>query len=188
MKEIGVDELLESLGDKLSPEFKLQLSQEADELKDLEELYPYGLMSGDGLGKPVFIFKDANDESSLAIRLGDLQASLVALGLGPQIGSSVFGFAKKLLKLAEIDFEKVVFDSVKEKMVMAKLYFEKAGERAVIHASAEELLAICLEMKLDFYATEEVLLKSKSLELESVSERELGNDFDSESKNHKYLM
>lgn len=190
IKDIDLEDLLESLGEKISEELSLK---DLDRLKEPEgqwiELFPFGLMSGQGVGKPVFIFKDEEETYNLPVRLGNLQASLVALGLGPNIGTTIFGFSKKLFKTLDIEVLQVVFHKVKDSRLMAKVEVKSGDTKKWVQTSAEEVLAFALESKAEFYSTEEVIdtLKSQNLDDDN---NPLGATLESaqEGAGQKYMM
>lgn len=189
IKDIDLEDLLESLGEKISADIKLNFSDDLKLEESLIALNAYGLMSGMGVGKPVFIFKDEDENRSLPIRLGNLQASVIALSLGPNIGSSIFGAVTKILKSAQLDIIRIVFDSFDEQRLMGRLEYKLGDKKKMFRSSAEELLALGLELEIDFYTSAKVLDRAKSMELDkeqSADTTELSAD--PEQIGQKYLI
>lgn len=190
MKDVDLEDLLESLGEKISEELALRdLDKKLSAEADLIEMYPFGMMSGQGVGSPIFIFKDESEAMNLPVSLGSLQSSIVALGLGPNLGSSIFGFCNKLLKSSQIEISRVVFDKIRDGRLMAKLEVKVSEELKTISGSAEEILALALESGADFFTTEEIVDKLKSQELEkekgSLDNLDASNQ---ETAGQKYIM
>ena len=189
IKDIDLEDLLESLGEKISADIKLNFSDDLKLEESLIAFNAYGLMSGMGVGKPVFIFKDEDENRSLPIRLGNLQASVIALSLGPNIGSSIFGAVTKILKSAQLDIIRIVFDSFDEQRLMGRLEYKLGDKKKMFRSSAEELLALGLELEIDFYTSAKVLDRAKSMELDkeqSADTTELSAD--PEQIGQKYLI
>jgi hypothetical protein len=189
IKDIDLEDLLESLGEKISADIKLNFSDDMKLEESLIALKAYGLMSGLGVGKPVFIFKDEEENRSLPIRLGNLQASIIALSLGPNIGSSIFGAVGKILKSAQLEIIRIVFDSFDEQRLMGRLEYKLGDKKKMFRSSAEELLALGLELEIDFFTSSKVLDRAKSMELDkeqSADTTELSAD--PEQIGQKYLI
>lgn len=153
------------------------------------QLYPYGLMSGLSLSKPVFLFKDEEDVRHFPVRLSLHQANLLALSLGPSVLSGSFSVVKKLLQVLQVKAQRVLFTGFKEQVLVARLDLYRDKKVLSLETSAEEVLALAMEMHLEFFVDERVLEQAKWLELEkSEIQQELEISLEKQKLGQKYLI
>lgn len=160
------------------------------EEKDLIELFPFGLSLSNDSTRPFMILKDKTGELTLPVALNQLEAG-VALSqtAHSQMPSNVHRFSESLLKSLDIKIERCVFVEIKGVHQYVRLYMHGHPMYHSLKFRADEVMSLCLHLKIPIVATKSFINKSKIMSAEIVGLAQgLSQNPLVLTKHHEYMM
>lgn len=183
----------------ITPEVKLHtdilFSKPQDERvdfaeKDLVELFPYGLSLSNDTTRPFMILKDKAQELVLPVPINQLEAG-VTMTQSAHLSAPVtlHKFSESLLKSLDIKLERCVFVEIKGVHQYVRLYMSGHPQYHSMKFRADEVMSLCIHLKVSIFATKNIINRSKEMSAEMVALAETAqNSPMSLVKTHQYLM
>ncbi len=138
----------------------------------LKEMKLSGLIIDPTTNTPVVILKDLEDKEVISIWIGLLEASAIAVELEkidlPR--PMTHDLLKNVFNSLNIQVLKVEVTDLKDNTFYAFIHLAMAGKTIKIDARPSDAIAIALRTKSPIFVDEEVIKKSKKINLESVKE------------------
>jgi uncharacterized protein len=158
--------------------------------KDLIELFPYGLSLSNDATRPFMIFKDKSNELTLPVPINHLEAGVTLTQSAHQTPQpSTHVFSEKLLESLDIKIEKCLFVEIKGVHQYVRLYMTGHPQYHSLKFRADEVMSLCIQLKVSIYASKSFINRSKEMSAEIVSLAEgLAQNPMSLVKHHTYLM
>lgn len=161
------------------------------EEKELVELFPYGLSLTNDASRPFIILKDKFGEMTLPVPINQLEAG-VTLTQSAQAHEPVttHRFTERLLESLDIKLERCVFVEIKGIHQYARIYMKGHSQYQSLKFRADEIMSLCIHLKVPIYATKNFINRSKVMSAEIVT---LAEDVKAQNplgivKTHAYLM
>ncbi len=177
----------------MTPDFLFSKPQDERvdfEEKDLILLVPYGLSLSNGTDRPFLILKDHAGDATLPVGLNPLEAG-ATLTQSSQTGLpiSLHKFSESLLDSLDIKLERCVFVEIKGVHQYVRLYMSGHPLYQSLKFRADEVMSLCIHLKIPIYATRSFIDRSKimSAEITGIAQGLAGNPL-ALAKNHNYLM
>ena len=160
------------------------------EEKDLILLNPYGLSLSNEAARPFLILKDDTGDFVLPVAINQLEAG-VTLTQSSHSGLpvSMHKFSEKLLQSLDIQLERCVFVEIKGVHQLVRLYMAKHPIYQSMKFRADEVMSLCIHLKIPIYATKAYIEKSKIMSAEIVGiAKGLEENPATLQRHHTYLM
>ena len=158
--------------------------------KELVELFPYGLSLSNDASRPFLILKDKSQELTFPVPLNQLEAG-AALTQSSQMSSpiSLHKFSEKLLESLEIKLERCIFVEIKGVHQYVRIYMHGHPRYHSMKFRADEVMSLCIQLKVPLFATKNYINRSKlmSAEIVGLAEQAQGNPL-LLTKHHQYIM
>jgi bifunctional DNase/RNase len=121
---------------------------------------------------PIIILKDLEDELTLPIWIGLLEASAIALELEkePPQRPMTHDLIKNILSSLKVRVVKVELTDLRESTFYALIYLNRDGKTFKIDARPSDAIAIALRTSAPIYVDEKVIRKFKKVNLESIKD------------------
>ena len=121
---------------------------------------------------PIIILKDLEDELTLPVWIGLLEASAIALELEkePPQRPMTHDLIKNILSSLNVNVSKVEVTDLRESTFYALIYLNMDGKTFKIDARPSDAIAIALRTSAPIYVDEKVIIKLKKLNLESIKD------------------
>ena len=152
----------------------------------LKEMKLAGLIMDSTTNAPVIILKDLEDKEVISIWIGLLEASAIAVELEkidlPR--PMTHDLVKNVFNSLDIKVLKVEIADLRDNTFYAYIHLGMGGKTFTIDARPSDAIAIALRTKSPIYVDEDVIKKSKKIDLESIKEV----DKTDESKELKDLL
>ena len=136
----------------------------------LKEMKLSGLIIDPTTNTPVVILKDLEDKEVISIWIGLLEASAIAVELEkidlPR--PMTHDLVKNVFNSLNIQVLKVEVTDLKDNTFYAFIHLAMAGKTIKIDARPSDAIAIALRTKSPIFVDEEVIKKSKNMNLESI--------------------
>ncbi|MFH1626326.1 MAG: bifunctional nuclease family protein [Pseudomonadota bacterium] len=120
---------------------------------------------------PIIILKDMEDKSALPIWIGLLEASAIATELEkvhlPR--PMTHDLLKKILDSFKVDVIKIEVNDLKDNTFYATLHLKMGGKTHAIDSRPSDAIAIALRTDSPIYVSEEVIKKSKRIDLKEAT-------------------
>jgi hypothetical protein len=145
---------------------KIQLSQE------YVELFVKGIVVGPGYLRPVLLLRDKTEQETLPVWLNPLEFESLDVQSSPALKSSYFHIiTRKIMKEMGYRMDRCVFTDLvgHHQYVNIFLVKEAAEDGLWVQSSAEEAMSLCLAMGTRYFATPDVIEKSRSINSELVA-------------------
>ncbi len=160
------------------------------EEKDLIELFPYGLSLSNDSTRPFMILKDKNHEVTLPVPINHLEAGVtLTQSANASVPVTLHKFSESLLKSLDIKLERCIFVEIKGVHQYVRLYMLGHTQYHSMKFRADEVMSLCIHMKVSIFATKSIINKSKVMSAELV---DLAQSAESNPllmvKHHQYLM
>ncbi len=158
--------------------------------KDLIELLPYGLSLSNDADRPFLILKDSTGEYMLPVGINQLEAG-VTLTQSSQAALPVtlHRFSEELLRSLDIKLERCVFVEIKGVHQYVRLYMDGHPSNVSLKFRADEVMSLCIHLKIPIFATKSYINRSKDMSAEIVGiAKGLANHPLTLIKPHQYLM
>lgn len=116
-------------------------------------------------GHFVFILENEEKRAVLPVRYPAQAADLLAVGQSRTLWRKSLGYLlRNSLGSWGIEFRRCVFIKHQKGQHTVRLYYIKDGESAYIEAALDQVLGICMEGQLPYYATRAYIAESQILE------------------------
>ena len=121
---------------------------------------------------PIIILKDLEDELTLPVWIGLLEASAIALELEkePPQRPMTHDLIKNILSSLKVRVLKVEVTDLRESTFYALIYINMDGKTFKIDARPSDAIAIALRTSAPIYVDEKVIIKLKKVNLESIKD------------------
>ena len=138
----------------------------------LKEMKLAGLIMDSTTNAPVVVLKDLEDKEVLSIWIGLLEASAIAVELEkvdlPR--PMTHDLVKNVLDSLNIKVLKIEIADLRDNTFYAFIHLGMDGKTFTIDARPSDAIAIALRTKSPIYVEEDVIKKSKKMDLESIKE------------------
>ncbi|MCK5009450.1 MAG: bifunctional nuclease family protein [Deltaproteobacteria bacterium] len=138
----------------------------------LKEMKLAGLIMDSTTNAPVIVLKDLEDKEVISIWIGLLEASAIAVELEkvdlPR--PMTHDLVKNVLDSLNIKVLKVEIADLRDNTFYAYIHLGMGGKTFTIDARPSDAIAIALRTKSPIYVDEDVIKKSKKMDLESIKE------------------
>lgn len=138
----------------------------------LKEMKLSGLIMDSATHAPVIILKDLEDKEVISLWIGLLEASAIAVELEkidlPR--PMTHDLVKNVLDSLNIKVLKIEIADLRDNTFYAYIHLGMDGKTFTIDARPSDAIAIALRTKSPIYVDEDVIKKSKKMDLESIKE------------------
>ena len=138
----------------------------------LKEMKLAGLIMDSTTNAPVIVLKDLEDKEVISIWIGLLEASAIAVELEkvdlPR--PMTHDLVKNVLDSLNIKVLKIEIADLRDNTFYAFIHLGMDGKTFTIDARPSDAIAIALRTKSPIYVDEDVIKKSKKMDLESIKE------------------
>jgi len=138
----------------------------------LKEMKLAGLIMDSTTNAPVIVLKDLEDKEVISIWIGLLEASAIAVELEkidlPR--PMTHDLVKNVFNSLNIKVLKVEIADLRDNTFYAYIHLGMGGKTFTIDARPSDAIAIALRTKSPIYVDEDVIKKSKKMDLESIKE------------------
>ena len=122
---------------------------------------------------PIVILKDEMNERTLPIWIGFMEASSIAMELEktPRIRPITHDLVKNLLEKLKYDVTKIEVTDLRDDTFYARIYLKREGEEYSLDSRPSDAIAIALRTESPIFVNEEVIEKSKSIDIDEDKEK-----------------
>ena len=122
---------------------------------------------------PIVILKDAGNEKTLPIWIGFMEASSIAMELEktPRVRPITHDLVKNLLEKLKFVVTKIEVTDLREDTFYARIYLKRDTEEYSIDSRPSDAIAIALRTDSPIFVNEEVIEKSKKIEIDEDKEK-----------------
>jgi bifunctional DNase/RNase len=122
---------------------------------------------------PIVILKDAANEKTLPIWIGFMEASSIAMELEktPRIRPITHDLVKNLLEQLRFAVTKVEVTDLRDDTFYARIYLKRENEEYSLDSRPSDAIAIALRTESPIFVNEEVIEKSKKIEIDEDKEK-----------------
>ncbi|MFZ3229281.1 MAG: hypothetical protein WA160_03675 [Pseudobdellovibrio sp.] len=158
--------------------------------KDLILLIPYGLSLSNDASRPFLILKDSSGDFVLPVPINQLEAGVtLTQSASAAIPVSMHKFSERLLNSLDITLERAVFVEIKGVHQFLRIYMNKHPLYQSMKFRADEVMSLCIHLKIPLYATKAYINKSKVMSAEIVGiAKEIQENPSLLTRHHTYLM
>ena len=158
--------------------------------KDLIELIPYGLSLSNDADRPFLILKDKSGEYTLPVGINQLEAGVtLTQSSHSALPVTTHKFSEALLKSLDMTIERCVFVEIKGVHQYVRVYMTNHPQYSSLKFRADEVMSLCIHLKISIYATKSYINRSKIMSAEMIGiAKGLAENPLSLLKPHQYLM
>ena len=122
---------------------------------------------------PIVILKDELNERTLPIWIGFMEASSIAMELEktPRIRPITHDLVKNLLEKLRYSVTKIEVTDLRDDTFYARIYLQKEDEEYSLDSRPSDAIAIALRTESPIFVNEEVIEKSKTIEIDEDKEK-----------------
>jgi bifunctional DNase/RNase len=122
---------------------------------------------------PIVILKDTNNERTLPIWIGFMEASSIAMELEktPRIRPITHDLVKNLLEKLKFAVTKIEVTDLRDDTFYARIYLKRDAEEYSLDSRPSDAIAIALRTDSPIFVNEEVIEKSKKIEIDEDKEK-----------------
>lgn len=122
---------------------------------------------------PIVILKDTQNEKTLPIWIGFMEASSIAMELEktPRARPITHDLMKNLLEKLKFVVTKIEVTDLKDDTFYARIYLKRDNEEYSLDSRPSDAIAIALRTDSPIFVNEEVLEKSKKIEIDEDKEK-----------------
>ena len=122
---------------------------------------------------PIVILKDDMNEKTLPIWIGFMEASSIAMELEktPRLRPITPDLVKNLLEKLKYDVTKIEVTDLRDDTFYARIYLERDDEEYTLDSRPSDAIAIALRTDSPIFVNEEVIEKSKKIEIDEDKEK-----------------
>lgn len=158
--------------------------------KDLIELFPYGLSLSNDATRPFMILKDKSQEMTLPVPVNQLEAGVtLTQSANAAMPVTMHKFSEALLDSLDIKLERCIFVEIKGIHQYVRVYMSGHPQYNSMKFRADEVMSLCIHMKVGLFATRNFINRSKvmSAEIVQLAQNAQANPLQF-VKHHTYLM
>ncbi|HSC34446.1 MAG TPA: bifunctional nuclease family protein [Thermodesulfobacteriota bacterium] len=117
---------------------------------------------------PIVILKDTANEKTLPIWIGFMEASSIAMELEktPRIRPITHDLVKNLIEKLKFIVTKIEVTDLRDDTFYARIYLKRDSEEYSLDSRPSDAIAIALRTDSPIYVNEEVIEKSKKIEID----------------------
>ncbi len=117
---------------------------------------------------PIVILKDTANEKTLPIWIGFMEASSIAMEIEktPRIRPITHDLVKNLIEKLKFIVTKIEVTDLRDDTFYARIYLKRDGEEYSLDSRPSDAIAIALRTDSPIYVNEEVIEKSKKIEID----------------------
>ncbi len=117
---------------------------------------------------PIVILKDAANNKTLPIWIGFMEASSIAMELEktPRIRPITHDLVKNLIEKLKFIVTKIEVTDLRDDTFYARIYLKRDSEEYSLDSRPSDAIAIALRTDSPIYVNEEVIEKSKKIEID----------------------
>ena len=158
--------------------------------KDLIELVPYGLSLSNDAERPFLILKDPTGEYMLPVGINQLEAGVtLTQSAVAALPVTLHRFSEEILNSLNIKLERCVFVEIKGVHQYVRIYMDGHPSYASLKFRADEVMSLCIHLKIPIFATKSYIARSKDMSAEIVGiAKGLADHPLTLIKPHQYLM
>lgn len=158
--------------------------------KELIEFFPYGLSLSNDASRPFMILKDKTQEMSLPVPINQIEAGVtLSQSSHNTLPVTLHKFSESLLSSLNIKIERCVFVEIKGVHQYVRLYMSGHPQYHSLKFRADEVMSLCIHLKVPLFATKSYINRSKVMSAEMIdAAQSLQNTPLVLVKNHHYLM
>lgn len=177
----------------ISPDFFFSKPQDEkvnfDE-NDLVELKPYGLSLSNDASRPFLILKDFSGQYTLPVGINQLEAGVtLTQSANSAMPVTLHKFSESLIQSLDIKLERCVFVEIKGLHQYVRVYMSGHPNYHSLKFRADEVMSLCIHLKVPLYATKTYINRSKVMNAEMVGiARGIAENPLALVKHHNYLM
>lgn len=122
---------------------------------------------------PIVILKDTLNDRTLPIWIGFMEASSIAMELEktPRIRPITHDLVKNLIEKLKFVVTKVEVTDLRDDTFYARIYLKRESEEYSLDSRPSDAIAIALRTDSPIYVNEEVIEKSKKIEIDEDKEK-----------------
>ncbi len=122
---------------------------------------------------PIVILKDDMNEKTLPIWIGFMEASSIAMELEktPRLRPITHDLVKNLLEKLKYDVTKIEVTDLRDDTFYARIYLKRDDEEYTLDSRPSDAIAIALRTDSPIFVNEEVIEKSKKIEIDEDKEK-----------------
>jgi uncharacterized protein len=122
---------------------------------------------------PIVILKDLTGEKILPIWIGFMEASAIAMELEktPRVRPLTHDLIKNLVEALKFSVTRVEVSDLRNDTFYAEIHLKRGNEEHIIDSRPSDAIAIALRTSSSIFVNEEVLEKSKKLEIDEEKEK-----------------
>ncbi|HXG30100.1 MAG TPA: bifunctional nuclease family protein [Thermodesulfobacteriota bacterium] len=122
---------------------------------------------------PIVILKDVTGEKILPIWIGFMEASSIAMELEktPRVRPLTHDLVKNMLDRVRFSVTRIEVTDLRNDTFYAEIHLKRDGEEHVIDSRPSDAIAIALRTGSPIFVNEEVLEKSRKIEIEEDKEK-----------------
>lgn len=122
---------------------------------------------------PIVILKDVTGEKILPIWIGFMEASAIAMELEktPRVRPLTHDLVKNLIEALKFSVTRVEVTDLKNDTFYAEIRLKRGNEEHIIDSRPSDAIAIALRTGSSIFVNDEVLEKSKKLEIDEEKEK-----------------
>lgn len=122
---------------------------------------------------PIVILKDTVNDKTLPIWIGFMEASSIAMELEktPRIRPITHDLVKNLLEKLKFVVTKIEVTDLRDDTFYARIYLKRDKEEYSLDSRPSDAIAIALRTDSPIYVNEEVIEKSKKIEIDEDKEK-----------------
>ncbi len=122
---------------------------------------------------PIVILKDAANEKTLPIWIGFMEASSIAMELEktPRIRPITHDLVRNLLEKLKFIVTKIEVTDLRDDTFYARIYLKRDNEEYSLDSRPSDAIAIALRTDSPIYVNDEVIEKSKKIEIDEDKEK-----------------
>jgi hypothetical protein len=122
---------------------------------------------------PIVILKDTANEKTLPIWIGFMEASSIAMELEktPRIRPITHDLVKNLIEKLKFIVTKIEVTDLRDDTFYARIYLKRDSEEYSLDSRPSDAIAIALRTDSPIYVNEEVIEKSKKIEIDEDKEK-----------------
>ncbi len=122
---------------------------------------------------PIVILKDKDNEKTLPIWIGYMEASSIAMELEktPRSRPITHDLVKDILQTVKFDVTKIEVTDLRDDTFYARMYVKRDNEEYILDSRPSDAIAIALRTDSPIFVNEDVIEKSKKIEIDEDKEK-----------------
>jgi bifunctional DNase/RNase len=135
--------------------------------EDLIKLVPFGISLTQDPSRPTLLLRDEKNEHSLPVPLSPIEAGVTLHQSNKSNSpSNTHKVTELLLETLNIKISRCVFVEIRNQAQYVRLFLENHPSHGSLKVRADEAMSLCLQLKIEIFATPQFMTKSKVLDVE----------------------